>query len=169
MSVYLNRMKNATLFTLRVWKSDGRWEIAVACDSAVTTHPVVIPLPCVHHGPRQECVGLPVHRVTLWATITSHATTDTLAILKVFKLVREGAVGKPVKMKQNIFHPYFLSEARPHLQLGYDRAREGSNAQSYIFMILWWRYAYTCTRCWADRANQNLVVEEYLRFLLERD
>ena len=127
MSVYLNRMKNATLFTLRVWKSDGRWEIAVACDSAVTTHPVVIPLPCVHHDPRQERVGLPVHRVTLWATITSHATTDTLAILKVFKLVREGAVGKPVKMKQNIFHPYFLSEARPHLQLGFDRAREGSN------------------------------------------
>jgi hypothetical protein len=88
-------MNHTTLFPLGVWQCDGGREVAVVGDTSVASHPLVVPLSGVHHGPRDDGVGLPVSRVAL--PLAGHALANAVAIVPVLELVGCGSVFKSGK------------------------------------------------------------------------
>ena len=93
---YLTGVNHTTLFPLGVWQCDGGREVAVVGDASVAAHPLVVPPSCVHHGPRDDGVGLPVGRVAL-PPLARHALANAVAVVPVLELVGCGSVFKSGK------------------------------------------------------------------------
>ncbi len=89
-------MNHTTLFPLGVWQCDSGREVAVVGDASVASHPLVVPLSGVYHGPRDDGVGLPVGRVTL-PPLAGHALANAVAVVPVLELVGCGSVFKSGK------------------------------------------------------------------------